>query len=374
MFIKYNCRFFKGNIPCQYHKNQDMTCSSCLYYSPKLKKILIIKLLAIGDVLRTTFILDTLKNKFKDSYIVWLTHTQAKPLLVNNPFIDELIENNVDTMNRLRVEKFDVVFNPSNDKESAILATLVRARKKFGFIYNENGYIEPIGKMARYYLEIGINDNLKRQNKLTYQKIVSEMLGIKDCNSRPIIRLTDEELTFANKFKEKYQLNNHLVIGLNTGAGKRWQLKKWPIEKTVELARRISGELKAKVILFGGPEEQERNREIIEKCKDVFIDSGCNNSLREFAKLISLVDILVTSDTLALHIAVALDKYVIGLFGPTSYSEVELYGKGIKIYPKGMDCLSCYKNTCSIKPNCMDKINVDDVFSAIVGFKKSLKC
>ena len=53
---------------------------------------------------------------------------------------------------------------------------------------------------------------------------------------------------------------------------------------------------------------------------DKVIDAGCDNSLMDFAALIGLCDILVTSDSLALHIGVALKKYVVTLFGPTSWA------------------------------------------------------
>lgn len=368
MFIKYNCRFFKGNVPCQYHKKRGFECDNCASSKGKGKKILLIKLFAIGDVLRTTFILELIKKKFKDSYIVWLTSPDAAPLLFNNEFIDEIAEYNAQVFSRLSVEKFDIVFNPSNDRESSVLAAMAKAGKKFGFIYHRNGYIKPLCKMARYYLEMGSNDIIKKANKLTYQEIVAGMLGADFCFSNPIFRLTNEEKAFSRRFKEENSLSGRLVIGLNTGAGERWQLKKLSVAKTIELARCINKELNAKIILFGGPKEQQRNKEILAGAGDILIDSKCGNSLREFASIINLVDVMVSSDTLGLHLAVALNKYVIGIFGPTSYSEVELYSKGEKIYSKGMDCLGCYKNNCSLEPNCMDKVDINEVLAEIKKF------
>lgn len=366
MTIKYNCRFFKGSVPCQYHKEQGLACDNCASYKAKTKKILIIKLFAIGDVLRTTFILELLKKEFKDSYIVWLTSRDAAQLLINNEFIDEILVYNPDTFCRLSVERFDIVFNPSNDKESSILASISKADKKLGFIYHKDGYIKPLCKMARYYLEMGTNDRIKKANKLTYQEIISGMFNTNfSLSFKPIFRLTDEDKAFSQRFKRNNNFSGRLLIGLNTGAGRRWQLKKLSIAKTIELAKSINKELNAKVILFGGPEEQQRNREILDGAGDILIDSGCNNSLREYASIIDLVDVMVSSDTLGLHLAVALNKYVVAIFGPTSYSEVELYGEGEKIYSKGMDCLGCYKNNCFLKPNCMDEIDINEVLTAI---------
>ncbi len=94
------------------------------------------------------------------------------------------------------------------------------------------------------------------------------------------------------------------------------------------------------------------------------IDTGCHNTLREFGALLDLCDILVTGDTLALHIGVALKKKVIALFGPTSYEEIDLYDRGNKVYAD-IDCLCCYRPTCDISPSCMEMITPQQVFGAV---------
>jgi heptosyltransferase-2 len=73
---------------------------------------------------------------------------------------------------------------------------------------------------------------------------------------------------------------------------------------------------------------------------------------------------VITGDTLAMHMALALNCRTIVLFGPTSATEIEMYGLGEKIVPK-MECLSCYKPKCDFVPNCMDLITTDMVEAAI---------
>jgi heptosyltransferase-2 len=119
----------------------------------------------------------------------------------------------------------------------------------------------------------------------------------------------------------------------------------------------------AKILLYGGPEEIERNKYLSEKYPDV-VDTGCENSLREFIALIDVCDLLVTGDTMALHIAAGLKKKVVALFGPTSHAEIELYGRGRKVYAQS-DCLCCYKRNCDVSPNCMELITSEMVLNAI---------
>ena len=333
--------------------------------------ILIIKIGALGDVLRTTAFLKGLKERHKGSNISWLTSQKAKELLINNKLIDEIytLENKKELP-----ESFDLIISLDDEEKAAELATNLRKDKLIGAYLKGRkvAYTEDscpwfdMGLTSRFGKEKA--DKLKKLNERTYQQIISEIIGVK--LSEPILNLYKENIEFANKFKEENNLkDDDLIIGLNTGAGKRWPLKKWDLEKTAELADKLSNELNAKVILFGGPEEVSRNKMILENAKSPVIDAGCNNSSLEFSALIGLCDVLVCSDSLALHIAVALKKKVVALFGPTSAAEIELYGRGRKIIAP-IDCYCCYKKTCDKKPSCMDLISADMVFNAVKELTK----
>jgi len=118
----------------------------------------------------------------------------------------------------------------------------------------------------------------------------------------------------------------------------------------VDLINKLDDQVKdKKLILLGGPEEEDRNKEILEITNGKVIDAGCTNTLMEFASLINLCKILITSDSLAMHIGIALKKKVICFFYSTSSSEIELYNRGVKIIGKGEDYCS-YKSKCDFPP------------------------
>ena len=131
--IKFDCRHFLGDRPCLFHKAEGVTCSDCGYYSPAGKRILIIKLGAMGDVLRTTSILPALGRHFKNLHVTWITRKESFDLLENNPFLDSILETHVDSLARLQIEAFDLVINPETSKESAALASMARGKRKKGF-------------------------------------------------------------------------------------------------------------------------------------------------------------------------------------------------------------------------------------------------
>ncbi len=109
-------------------------------------------------------------------------------------------------------------------------------------------------------------------------------------------------------------------------------------------------------LLLGGPAERERNDRLKARVQVPLLDPGCDNTVRHFAALLSHCDVVVTGDTLAMHLSLALGKRTVVLFGPTSAAEIELYGLGEKVVPD-MTCLSCYKTSCDFVPNCMDLIS-----------------
>lgn len=366
MILKYDCKYFPGDRPCKYHKAEGVFCDSCNYYLPSGKMILIIKLDAIGDVLRTTSILHSLKKKYPEHCINWLTKANAVDLLKNNDYVDKvLVYENSHTISDLSLTKYDVVINLDPSPVSSSLASFANGKLKIGFGLDEKGKVYPFNKEAEEWFEMGASDRLKAENKKTYQQIIHEICSLEYEKSRIIFNLTEDEKTKGKEFSDKNSLSKFKkVIGINAGASNRWEFKKWRKEGYVDLMKRLSEEYECAFLLFGGKNETELNKELMTACKNVY-DTGSDNSLREFAAYVSLCDIFITGDTLALHTATALEVPTVCIFGPTSHAEIEDYGLVRKVYPE-MDCLVCYKNKCDFVPNCMEKVSVELVKSEAV--------
>lgn len=369
MILKPDCKHFPGDRPCIFNKRDGLMCDNCPNYSPVKFKILIIKLDAVGDVLRTTVILPAIKRKYPDSHVTWLTKKPAADIFKNLPAVDRvLLFEDVNTTAVLSVEKFDLCLHPDASPASAPLFMLANAAEKKGFGLNDKGKVMPINKEAVEWFEMGAFDQLKKKNIKTYQQIIHEILVLDYKKDEIQINLSNDEIDFKNEFSQKHNLGKYdFVLGLNTGAGSRWQFKQWRLDGYVELIGKIKKNYNAAVLLYGGPQEVERNLMLSSRFPDI-IDTGTNNTLRKFFALVDLSDIMITGDTMALHAAAALKKQVLCLFGPTSFTEIEDYGRITKIYPE-MDCLVCYKMRCDFKPNCMELITVDMVYNA---FQNSL--
>ena len=367
MILKTDCKHFPGDKPCKPNKSENKKCDDCEYYSPIKFKILVIKLDAVGDVLRTTSILHALKLKYPESQITWLTKHNAKDIFINNNLVDNvlLFESN-DLLARLKTEAFDLLIHPDASPVSSSLAAITKAKVKKGFVLNHLGQVIPADDDAIEWLEMGAFDEFKKKNKKTYQQIIHEIAGLKFNKGEIIINLTADELAFKNHFYEAHSLQKYkTIIGLNTGASKRWQLKQWRFDGFKELISKLLKNKDVGIMLFGGEDEVDRNNELI-KLFPTLVNTGSKNSLRQFFSLMDIPDIILTGDTLALHTATALNKKVICFFGPTSSAEIEDYRRIKKISPE-MDCLVCYKPECNFNPNCMDLISSDMIYDAIIS-------
>jgi len=363
--IKPDCRHFLGDRPCRFHKSEGMKCSSCTYYGPIKTRILIIKLGAMGDVLRTTSILPTLRSHFMEPHLTWITRKESLDLLGNNPFLDSVLETNVDSIARLQVETFDLVINPETSKESAALASIAKSKRKEGFGLSPKGSGFPYHPRARELFLTGLFDDIKKGNEKTYEQLICRLSDLPYKRIPPILSLTGDEIRSGEEFLIRNRLTKKKpIVGINTGGGTRWPMKRWTNESFFRLAKKLMKQRRVQVLLFGGPAEIEINRRLSAQLERNGIDTGCFNPPRQFASLLNLCDVLVTGDSLALHIGLALHKRMVVLLGPTSATEIDLYGLGTKV-TADMDCLCCYRQVCDKSPNCMESISVDAVYQSV---------
>jgi ADP-heptose:LPS heptosyltransferase len=368
MILKSNCKYFPGDRPCVFNKQEGLTCDHCLHYAAIQTRILIVKLDAVGDVLRTTCILHGLKEKYPLSEIIWITRKEALPLFENNTLVDHVFAyESTEAILHTLVEEYDLAINLDTSSSSSVLATAVKAKEKIGYGLDTRGDIFPYNSEATLWLEMGAFDEVKKKNTRSFQDLMLEICRLHTNKKDIILTLSETEKMFARSFAENHGLRTSSpIIGMNTGASERWQLKQWTLEGYESLIKILLTKTHATILLYGGPSEKERNEHLSRLHSKRIINTGTANSLREFFALLTLCDIFITGDTLALHAATALGKKVIALFGPTSAAEIDSYNDQISKVQSNLDCLVCYKPRCDFNPNCMNSITADDIMSHIL--------
>jgi len=362
MVIHYDCRYFLGHKPCRFRRE----CDGCPHYSPWGKRILIIKLAAMGDVLRTTPLLRGLRTQDPSCHVTWLTEPNVIPMLQGIREIDRLLAYTLETVLQLEVEAFDEVYCFDKESKATALATKTHAKRKVGFGMSPFGNAVPLNKESEYTYQLGIDDPLKfRINTKTYPELIFECAGIPYPRPQEYILpdLSAEIESAKAGLLARGVRPEDLKIGLNTGAGDIFATKKWTEEGYVQLANRMVKDLGATVLLLGGPAEVERNRRIAAAAQYPLVNTGNDNPIRVFSGIVGNCDLMITGDTLAMHIAIGLRVPVLVILGPTCHQEIELYGRGNKIV-SDFECSPCYLSACPRQVTCMDAVSVDAVFDS----------
>ncbi len=356
--IKTDCRFFDGSRPCVWNKTEGCECASCERYLPRGARVLIVKLDAIGDVLRSTCIVPKIKEKFPESYLTWITRSESMEFIASNPDIDETWEYDAtETLSRLHVETWDVVYNLDNTRASSALASIADAREKIGFVLTDSG-ISPTNDAARQWLEMAAFDRVKSENTRSYQEIMYEICGFAPPVSRPYLHVPEADIErarslIADRFPDRAE--NNPIVGVNTGSGVRWPKKMFSVDQIVEVVDTLlARNPDCSILLLGGPDEVNKNTKIAADISSTRVAHiGCDHSLLQFCAIIKKCRLLFCGDTLALHIAAGLEVPTIAVFGPTSFAEIYDYDGLIeKLRTNQLDCLCCYGN-CDKKENCM---------------------
>lgn len=300
-------------------------------YSEILDKRTNSRIVSLGDVLRTTPLL----HPYKNQNVTWITDKKAIPLLKDNPLIHNLFALDFITSLQLQSEEFDTVINLEKIAGICALADKIRARKsRYGFTFNsQTGEAEAYAHSFNL-LNISINSKLKKQNQKTAQEILFEIIG-EEWKGEEYI------LGYKPKTKEIYQ------VGLNTKIGEKWPTKAWPNKNWDKLEEM----LKANNIKVTRQDKQP---------KEILTD------LYRYTDWINSCRIIVSNDSLGMHLGIVLKKEVLGLFGSTNSKEVFFYNRGKAILSEPIpNCLPCFETYCKKGRNCMEDIQPERLYEEI---------
>lgn len=365
-----DCKRFGGYKPCLPYKTCYEGCARP--DMPFGKRILIINLDAMGDVLMTTAQLAALKRKYPESYIAWITLKPAAPLLAGNPLVDDVFVWDADNLLILEQMKFDIVLNADKSRRSAALAMKLDAKEKLGFGMNEKGQIIPLNSEAVYNYKLGIDDYFKfRINKRTGQDILAETFRLPYERDEYVLQLTEEESSLTSAYRESKGISkDDVVIGFNTGCSDLYPNKKMTVEQHLRLIDMFSRHERLKMLLLGGREDSERNKEIYDRSLERnpsltsrLFSTPTEEGLRRGMVYENAADIVITGDTFGMHLAIALKKQVLAWFGVSCAEEIDLYDRGAKFAPDGLFCSPCWKRKCPHGLECIDSIDLEGIYN-----------
>ena len=325
-----------------------------------MRKILVVEVNWLGDCVMSLPAFSALKEKFKDSYIAVVCPERLKELFGVISSVDEVIVfdekdthrsffSKIEFVKELKKKKFDIVFLLHRSFTKALICKLANIKEIIGFKR----------KKTRFLLtkKIEPRENLHRRD---YYFSLFEKAGVSVKNRIPRIEPISPLTSLADKFFKK---DNFFWIAVNPSAN--WHLKRWPPHYFSFLFKYLLEE-DVKIVLIGQKKDEDVVKKILvslnDKEKERIINLCGKTNLKELISVLARVDLLISSDSGPAHLASALGRRVLVLFGPTSPSITAPSGKDVYILRKDVGCkIPCYNLKC--KDNiCMKKIEPQDVF------------
>ncbi len=223
--------------------------------------------------------------------------------------------------------------------------------------------------MILYFQEFGrnheccLNDNLKfKENRKNEQELLCEAVGLEYKRDEYILNLKPDEKDFIERYKREQSIkDNQVVIGFNTGCSNLYPYKKLPFDAQFLLLKKLYKVFPhEKIALLGGREDTENNNALKKRLQNKVISTPTESGLRKGILFVDLCNIVITGDTLGLHMAIALKKHVVTWFTISCAEEIDLYDRGTKILAD-VECRPCWKKECSHEIKCFEKVDLDKV-------------
>ncbi|MCX4094564.1 glycosyltransferase family 9 protein [Nocardia sp. alder85J] len=353
-----DCREFVGGYPCRRWR----ACPGCEHYDPVDRRVLIVMLDLLGDMLIASPLPARIKRDHPGTHITWLASAASVPMLAMNPHIDRVLAFDWQAAETLLGERYDAVYSFERTPAAASLVERIDAAHKAGLAWGgERNGLYPIGEAARHFFAMNTwNDFRTRGNTKTWTELYFEVAGYA-YHGEPY------ELAVPDTAQQSVRgwLGEPGWVCLNVGAS--LPTKIWPPQQWLALGQALlaGGH---RLVLTGGPADTERCLQLQRDLDDDRVRFR-PLSLQEFAAVPSLCAVMVTGDSLGFHLALAHDIPVVVLLGPSNGAEViPKDATTITAVRSLLACSPCaHQVTCGGVGGCMDTITTDQVHRAVTA-------
>jgi lipopolysaccharide heptosyltransferase II len=348
-------------------------------------KILILKPSSLGDVVQALPVLRLLKRHLPVSEIFWWIDSQFAPLLENDPDLTGVVRferqrwaaprhwpEMLRSIRWLRAQNFDWVIDLQCLARSGAFAWLANGKFLIGLDEPREG--------ARGFYDVAVRRPSFHTHAVDWYLAVLPRLGVPLhwnfhwLPERPAVaaevkrKWPDEVSDEKTKGREPIRTPNSGLrtpnrIALQPGA--RWLTKRWPVEYFAELVRLLANHFpNTRFAILGDRKDKPLGDIILRAVPERCLNLCGETSLTEMVEWLRLCDLMVTNDTGPMHVAAALGKPLIALFGPTEPHRTGPYRQLDSVLRIDLPCSPCFKSHCYYeKPNeCLNALSPEMVF------------
>lgn len=344
------------------------------------KKVLIINIFGIGDVLFTTPLISNLKESYPDMEIGYLCNRRTVCVLEGNPRVNKIFVYERDELmavceksrwlyfkelrklfKSIKDERYDAVIDVSLNRFTSFLSWFVGIPSRIGFNYKNRSVLlnKKINLIA-----------YENQHVVEYYFRLLEELNVPIKMKELELFVNQGDRDWSDQFLQDVGINmNRSLIGIFPGGGESWGkdaiYKRWGAEKYAKLADKIIENFSAEIILFGGKDEQDLCNEVSGLMHNHAHTACGKTTISQFAALAHRCKLVILNDGGPLHVAVAAGAQTISIFGPVDDLVYGPYPLGNhKVIKKDLPCRPCYrrfKRSDCEHISCLRDITVDEV-------------
>ncbi len=313
-------------------------------------KILILKPSSLGDVIQALPVLRLLKLHFRSAEIFWWIDSALAPLLEDDPDLAGIIRferkrwakpqhwpEMFHSIRSLRAENFDLVIDLQCLLRSATFAWLANGKKLVGLDETREG--------ARGFYDLAVPRKTFHTHAVDWYLSVLPPLGV------PVhwnFQWLPERPEIAAELNSKFKIQNSKLILLQPGA--RWENKRWPAKYFAELVRSLAQKFPGtQFAILGGKDDQPLGKIISQAAPEHCLNVCGATTLPEMVEWVRRCDLMITNDTGPMHVAAALGKPLVALFGPTAPERTGPYGQLENVLRLNLPCSPCLKSVCTFE-------------------------
>ena len=326
------------------------------------EKILITRLRYIGDVVLTTPCLRRLRENFPKAEIVYLTQAPYADLLQGHPHVTRTITIDLASyglrealalMWNLKRDRYSIVIDLLTNPRSALLTASTLARKRVGTYHLSRRWAYNVNVRVAGEVRSAVEHHLEHLRRI----------GLNAPFCLPELFVSEEESAQGRMMLEASGAREpSRTLLLQPGA--KWQAKRWPSERFVELARLLKNE-GLHAVFLAGPGEEELAGQCADKVSGAGLVAGLN--LRELMRILSACAGYVGSDGGPMHVSAALRRPTVGIVGPSEpdvWFPYEAGGRAACVYEK-IECRPCHLHFCE-RIDCLKRIEAKTVLARIM--------
>jgi heptosyltransferase II len=310
----------------------------------KIKRILVITLSNMGDIILTTPVVRTLADAFRSARIDVMCGPAGKEVFERDPAIFKLIVYDkhlpISEKRRLQLKLKNLKYDLVVDIRNTVFPLLIGPKFRTATIRK---------------FPVSIDHRKKRHLHLL------KSLGIENVCEESYIYIPKEDEEYVEGLLKEHAISGPMVV-LNPGA--KSHLKRWTEEGFAEVADRLTSECGAKVIFVGLEEDRKIVGAITARMKNKAYDFVSRTNVRQLAGLIKRSKLLITNDSAPLHVGCAVGTRVLAIFGPTDHKKYGPTGEFDVVINKKLSCAPCESAVCARNYECMKLITGDEVFEA----------